>query len=132
MPMNVKLKFLLNIFIAYYFEHLAVQFNKGLNKCLWNWETEKPVGLYQAMYAVEMWCKHDALICFVRKERVITKPPTLTLDRTEGFRAKASAGIIALCGLATEKLNKHVAVNRPVRAAARSLCSTAKDKTIRS
>lgn len=35
MPMNVKLKLLLNIFIDYYFEHLAVQLkNKGLNKCL--------------------------------------------------------------------------------------------------
>lgn len=28
MPMNVKLKFLLNIFIYYYFEHLAAQLKK--------------------------------------------------------------------------------------------------------
>lgn len=28
MPMNVKLKFLLNIFIDYYFEHLAAQLKK--------------------------------------------------------------------------------------------------------
>lgn len=32
--MNVKLKFLLNIFIDYYFEHLAAQLKTGLNKCL--------------------------------------------------------------------------------------------------
>lgn len=30
-PMNVKLKFLLNIFIDYYFEHLAVQLKKKIN-----------------------------------------------------------------------------------------------------
>lgn len=30
MLMNVKLKFLLNIFIDYYFEHLAVQFKKKI------------------------------------------------------------------------------------------------------
>lgn len=41
-PMNVKLKFLLNIFIDYYFEHLAVQLKKkrltvcetGKQRCL--------------------------------------------------------------------------------------------------
>lgn len=32
-PMNVKLKFLLNIFIDYYFEHLAVQLKKKKINC---------------------------------------------------------------------------------------------------
>lgn len=80
MPMNVKLKFLLNIFIYYYFEHLAAQLKKknGLNKCLWNWETKKPAHLCPGHYAAQMWCKHDAHGCSVREKTVITKPPMVT------------------------------------------------------
>lgn len=50
--------------------------------------TEKPACLCQAMYAVEMRCKHDALECFVRKETVNTKPTTVPFKRTKRFRVK--------------------------------------------
>lgn len=101
MPMNVELKFLLNIFIDYYFEHLAVQLKKGLNKCLWNWETEVPACLCQAKDAGG--CDVNMTLTFVLwgQNQNGYKATNGYLEQHWKVQAKATGGIAARHGLVT-------------------------------